>query len=190
VQFYLSGLHIEHEHIETLIKGCKKDDRKSQELLYRSYYKATMNICLRYTKSEDDAKLVLNTAFLKVFKKIHQFDSAKASLYTWIRTIIVNCCLDHIKTMKNTLVTNELQEMESSTYVEPEINANIKAEEILGFVRNLPPATRAVFNLYVMEGYSHKEIAGILNISEGTSKWHLSEAKKNLKQQIEDNILS
>jgi RNA polymerase sigma factor (sigma-70 family) len=182
-------LYIEHEHIDKLIEGCKKDERKAQELLYRSFYKVMMNLCVRYTKSEEDSKLVLNTGFLKVFKNIHQFDPAKASLYTWIRTIVVNCCLDHIKSTQRTLAANELQEAEI-VHIEPEVNGRMKAEEILLLIRNLPPATQAVFNLYAIEGYGHKEIATLLKISEGTSKWHLSEARKNLKQQIENSTYS
>jgi RNA polymerase sigma factor (sigma-70 family) len=145
-----------------------------------------MSLCVRYTKCEDDSKLVLNTAFFKVYKNIHLFDPVKASLYTWIRKIVINCCLDHIKSKKSTITANELHEAES-IHIEPDISSRMKAEEILNLVRNLPPATQAVFNLYIMEGYSHKEIGELLQITEGTSKWHLSEARKNLKQQLENN---
>jgi len=148
-----------------------------------------MGLCLRYTKSEEDAKLVLNTGFFKVFKHIQKFNTAKATLYTWIRSIIVNSCLDHIKSKQNSLVTDELHEAEV-IHIEPEISSRMKAAEILHLIKNLPPATQAVFNLFVIEGYGHKEIATLLNISEGTSKWHLSEARKNLKQQLENKTFS
>ena len=182
-------MYLEHEHIDNLIEGCKREDRKAQELLYKSFHDAIMNLCLRYTKSEEDAKQVLNTGFLKVFKNISRFDPVKASLYTWISKIVVNCCLDRIKSKQRTIAANELQEAES-IHIEPEVNHKMKAEEILSLIRNLPPATQAVFNLYIMEGYGHKEIASLLNITEGTSKWHLSEARKSLKQQIQDKIYS
>jgi RNA polymerase sigma factor (sigma-70 family) len=148
-----------------------------------------MGLCMRYTRNEDDAKLVLNSGFLKVFKNIRQFDPAKASLYTWVRTIIVNCCLDHIKSIQRTIAANELHEAET-IHIEPEVNTRLKAEEILHLVGKLPPATKAIFNLYVVEGYNHKEIGAMLQISEGTSKWHLSEARKNLKQQLQNRIYS
>jgi RNA polymerase sigma factor (sigma-70 family) len=142
-----------------------------------------MNLCVRYTKNEDDAKLVLNTGFLKVFKNIEKYDSHKAVLYTWIRTIIVNSCLDHIKSIQKNIVANELQDNEA-VYVEAEANIKVDANEILHLIKKLPAATQAVFNLYIVEGYSHSEIAAALQISEGTSKWHLSEARKNLKTQL------
>src|SRR5258705_5493313 len=88
----------EEQNIDTIISGCKKDNRKAQEQLYRSYYRAMMNLCLRYTKNETDALEVLNTGFYKVYKNINRFDAGKASLYTWIRTIIINSCLDLLKT--------------------------------------------------------------------------------------------
>jgi RNA polymerase sigma factor (sigma-70 family) len=176
-------LYKEQEHINEIIAGCKKNDRKAQERLYRSFFESMMNLCIRYTKDEDDAKLVLNTGFLKVFKNIDKYDSQKAALYTWIRTIVVNSCLDHIKSKQNTITANELQDKDV-IYVEAEVNTKVDATEILHLIKKLPASTQAVFNLYIIEGYSHKEIAGLLKISEGTSKWHLSEARKNLKNQL------
>jgi RNA polymerase sigma factor (sigma-70 family) len=176
-------LYKEKEHINEIIAGCKKNERKAQERLYRSYYESMMNLCVRYTKDEDDAKLVLNTGFLKVFKNIDKYDAKKAVLYTWIRTIVVNSCLDHIKSKQNTITANELQDTDV-IHMDAEVNTKVDASEILHLIRNLPASTQAVFNLYIVEGYSHKEIAELLQISEGTSKWHLSEARKNLKMQL------
>ena len=176
-------LHKENEHINEIIAGCKRNDRRDQERLYRSFYESMMNLCIRYTKDADDAKLVLNTGFLKVFKNIEKYDPQKAVLYTWIRTIVINSCLDHIKSKQSAIMSSELQE-EDIAYVEAEVNTKIDATEILHLIRKLPVSTQAVFNLYIIEGYSHKEIAGLLKISEGTSKWHLSEARKNLKLQL------
>jgi RNA polymerase sigma factor (sigma-70 family) len=173
----------ENEHINEIIAGCKRNERKAQERLYRSFYESMMNLCVRYTKDADDAKLVLNTGFLKVFKNIEKYDPQKAVLYTWIRTIIINSCLDHIKSKQNTVISNELHET-GIVQVEAEANTKIDVSEILHLIRNLSAATQAVFNLYIIEGYSHKEIAELLQISEGTSKWHLSEARKNLKMQL------
>jgi len=140
-------------------------------------------ICLRYTKNEQDAVEVLNTGFLKVYRNIERYDAAKASLYTWIRTIIVNCCLDHIRSGRTLSHAGELDQA-ADIHVPPEVVQRMKATELLELVRQLPPATQAVFNLYVMEGYSHAEIAAMVGISEGTSKWHLSEARKKLQQMI------
>ncbi len=163
-----------------LVKGCINQERKAQEKLYRSYYAAMMRICLRFTKNEQDALTLLNTGFLKVFKSIHLFEPKYASLYTWARTIIVNACLDYIKASKKIVETKEL-EVATEVEIPPDIVSKMHSEDVLKKIRELPPATANVFNLYVIEGYNHKEIADMLTISEGTSKWHLSEARKQLK---------
>ena len=171
----------EGEHIHSIISGCRKQDRKAQELLYRNFYRVMITLCLRYTKNETDALEVLNTGFYKVYKNIDRYDAGKASVYTWIRTIIINSCLDFIKAKSGRTVQEELDQA-AAVDLPPDVFIKMSANDILRLVRQLPPATQAVFNLYVMEGFNHKEISGLLRISEGTSKWHLSEARKILKQ--------
>lgn len=174
----------EKEDID-IISGCRKGDRKAQERLYKNYYGAMITICLRYTRNDEDAIEVLNNGFLKVFKNIQRYDSTQASLYTWIRTIVINSCLDFIKQKQKLEKVSELNE-EAEVHIPPEVIGKIKTAELLNQIRRLAPATAAVFNLYVVEGYNHKEIAQLLNIKEGTSKWHLSEARKNLQQLINE----
>lgn len=142
-----------------------------------------MTVCLRYTKNEQDAVEVLNDGFLKVFKNIDRYDSSQASLYTWIRTIIINSCLDLVRQKQSAAKIGELGE-DVEVHVDPEVITKIGTAELLELIRNLAPAAQAVFNLYVIEGFRHKEIARLLSISEGTSKWHLSEARKSLQQRI------
>jgi RNA polymerase sigma factor (sigma-70 family) len=178
------SLNNEQENID-IISGCKKGDRKAQEKLYKSYYRAMMTVCLRYTKNDEDAVEVLNTGFLKVFGNIQRYDSMQASLYTWIRTIVINSCLDFIKQKQKLEKVSELSE-DVEVHIDPEVVSKIKTAELLEQVRKLAPATQAAFNLYVIEGYNHKEIGQLLNISEGTSKWHLSEARKILQQLINE----
>jgi len=175
----------EQENID-IIRGCKKADRIAQERLYKNYYRAMMTVCLRYTKNDEDAVEVLNTGFFKVFKNIQRYDSSKASLYTWIRTLVINSCLDFIKQKKKRENVNELN-LDVEVHIAPDVISKIKTAELLELVRKLAPATQAVFNLYVVEGYRHKEIAQLLHISEGTSKWHLNEARKNLQQLINNS---
>jgi RNA polymerase sigma factor (sigma-70 family) len=175
----------EEQTIEQIIEGCKKQDRKAQEQLYRSYYRVMMNLCLRYTKNEKDAMEALNTGFYKVYRNLDRFDRTKATLYTWIRTIIIHSCLDLTKANKSGSGTGELEQA-ANIHVPPAAISNMSATEILKLVRELPPATQAVFNLYVMEGYNHNEIAELLGISNGTSKWHLSEARKKLQNMINE----
>jgi RNA polymerase sigma factor (sigma-70 family) len=164
-----------------IINGCKKGNRKSQEELYRNFYRAMMSLCLRYTKNEADAMEVLNSGFYKVYKNIDKYDSAKATVYTWIRTIIINSCLDFIKAQQGQKILDELDQA-ATVHLPPDVFTKMSADKILQLVRQLPPATQGVFNLYVMEGYNHREIAKMLGISDGTSKWHLSEARKTLQQ--------
>ena len=142
-----------------------------------------ITLCLRYTKNEEDALEVLNTGFYKVYKSLATYNSSKSSLYTWIRTIIINSCLDFIRKQQKGVLHQQLDQA-AEVHLSPEVFGNIQATEILAMVRQLPPATQAVFNLYVMEGFNHREIAQLLNISEGTSKWHLSEARKTLQSLI------
>lgn len=168
---------------EDIIRGCKANDRLAQENLYRNFYHAMMSICMRYTKSETDALEVLNTGFFKVFKHINRYDAAKATLYTWIRTIIINSCLNFLKIRDKKIPSQALSET-PETIILPDIISKMNAAEVLELLKQLPPATKAVFNMYVIDGYTHKEISAMMYISEGTSKWHLSEARKILQQKI------
>lgn len=169
--------------MEAIISGCRKGDRKAQEQLYKRFYRAMITLCLRYTKNDEDAVEVLNNGFLKVFRNIQRYDPAQATLYTWIRTVVINSCLDFVKTRERTVPHKELT-VSDDVQVPAEVIGKMKATELLALIRQLPPATAAVFNLYVMDGYNHKEIAALLGISEGTSKWHLSEGRKSLQKMI------
>ena len=167
-----------------LISGCIENNRQAQERLYKQFYGPMASICLRYTRNDEDAIEVLHNGFLKVFKNIHTYDSGKASLYTWIRTIIVHAAIDFLRQRDR-----HYSPMDIEKVAEPEIDSEViqkmKAEEILKLVRKLPQATQTVFNLYVVDGYTHKEIGQLLGISEGTSKWHLSEARRQLQKLLQ-----
>jgi RNA polymerase sigma factor (sigma-70 family) len=184
-------LYKEPKHINEIIEGCKRQDRKAQEQLYSYFFDAMINLCLRYTKCEADAEDILATAFVRVFKSIQQYDAAKASVYSWVHKIVTNCCLAYLKSKYNTIAVAKIEEAED-VYLEPEIITKMSDETIISLIRELPPATQAVFNLYIIDGYGHKEIAALLQISEGTSRWHLNEARQRLKAQIlqkENDIL-
>jgi RNA polymerase sigma factor (sigma-70 family) len=172
------------QDIELLLQGCLANNRKAQEGLYRQFYGFAMTIALRYSRDEHDAADIMTNAFVKVFKSLKSFDPSKGSLHAWIKKVIVNEGLDHIKS-RNRFSEN----VEVETVAEPGINntalEQMGAEEIMNLVKRLPPATHAVFVLYAVEGYNHREIAERLNISEGTSKWHLSEARKTLQKQVQ-----
>ena len=167
-----------------LINGCINNNRRAQEHLYKKFYGPMASICLRYTRNQEDAIEVLHNGFLKVFKNIHTYDTARASLYTWVRTIIINCAIDFIRQRSKFHTHIELEKVD-----EPAIDADaiqrMSSHEVLLLVQKLSPATQTVFNLYVVEGYNHREIANLLGISEGTSKWHLSEARKQLQKLLQ-----
>ena len=150
-------------------------------------------ITLRYLKSEDDALEVLNDAFLKVFSKIGQY-KAEGSLESWIKRIVINASIDFVRKSKS-YRANFIPTREFHLYGEPQDESedleafpDISQEAIFELVAGLPQATRVVFNLYVIDLYSHKQISKHLQISEGTSKWHLSNARKILRQKIETMI--
>lgn len=166
-----------------LIEGCIRNDRRAQQQLYKQYCGAMMNLCLTYTKNEEDAIEVLQDGFLKVFQQIQRFDSSKSSIYTWIRTVVIRTAIDFLR-RKN----QKPDAVEWKEDYDPVINAEavqrMSSEEVLALLQKLPSTTRAVFNLYVVEGYNHREIGELLGISEGTSKWHLSEARKSLSKSL------
>ncbi|RYY41075.1 MAG: RNA polymerase sigma factor [Chitinophagaceae bacterium] len=167
-----------------LLEGCRAGNRKAQERLYRDYYRSMAALCLRYTGNDADAVEALNNGFLKVFRNIGRYDAAQGSLYTWIRTIVLHSCLDYIKVRQRQESADELEDAPEA-HIPADAVSRMQASELLALVRRLPPATAAVFNLYVLEGCTHREIATLLDISEGTSKWHLAAARKQLQLLIQ-----
>lgn len=171
-------------HIEKLIQGCLENDRKAQELLYQHFYHPMLALCFRYTRNQEDAIEVLHEGYLKMFQHLSSFDSRQSSLFTWVHTIMVRTAIDFIRKKNNRPINVEWTD-DAEPVIDAEALANEPAADILQFLKQLPEMTAAVFNLHAIEGYKHKEIAQILNISEGTSKWHVSEAKKQLTQILE-----
>lgn len=167
-----------------LIKGCKANERTAQERLYKLFYEEMLRVCYRYLKSDELAKEALNSGFLKIFQHIATFDDKKGELGGWIRTIIVRTCIDlGRKEIKFSKEVHEFVEVED-VFLPPAVLGKLYAEDLLKCIRQLPGATRLVFNLSVLEGYSHKEIGEQLNIKESTSRWHLSEGKKILRAML------
>ncbi len=162
-----------------LVKGCALNDRRVQELLYKQFCSSMMVLCKSYTKNEEDAVEVLQDGFLKVFQQIDSYDAGKSSLYTWMRTIMIRTAIDFLRKQNRKNISIEWKE-EYEPSIEADALQRMSAQQIQCMLRHLPATTRAVFNLYVTEGYNHKEIGEQLKISEGTSRWHLSEARKYL----------
>jgi RNA polymerase sigma-70 factor (ECF subfamily) len=172
---------------DDLISGCKKNNRKSQEMLYRRYAGAVFRLCLLYENNRDKAKDILQEAFIKVFRNINGFDR-KCPLKGWIRKIITNTAIDHYR--KNCTKAQFIS-IESVTHPysnEESIASILNTKDIISKVNSLPKGARMIFQLYAIEGYSHKEIAHLLNISEGTSKSQINRAKHLLQQWIGSDI--
>lgn len=170
-----------------LVRGCIVNDRRAQEQLYKQFYGPMASICMRYTRNQHDAIEVLHNGFLKVYKNIQRFDASKASLYTWIRTIVIHTAIDFIRQKSRWYIPQSEIEKADHTGVDAEAISRMGSQELLKLVQELPPATQTVFNLYVVEGYTHKEIGELLDISDGTSKWHLSEARRQLQKLVLKN---
>ncbi len=173
---------MEEQELHNILKDCQGGNRKAQEKLYRHFYAFAMSIAMRYGRDEHQAADIMSHAFVKMFRSIQTFDAVKGNFHGWLKKIIINEALDLLKA-ESRFSSKELPAAE-----EPSISSAViektDAAAIMHLVRQLPPATHAVFVLYVVEGYAHKEIANILQIKEGTSKWHLSEARKILQQKL------
>ncbi len=170
------------DKLTNIIKGCQASESGAQRALYELFKTKMYGICLRYTGNYDDAQDVLQDGFLKVFEKIKQFEF-KGAFEGWIRRIMVNTAIEKYRTQYQVInISDSIKEI--SQFNVDEIIGNLTAEELLRFIQELSPKYRIVFNLYAIEGYSHKEIADILNITEGTSKSNLSRARNILQDKV------
>jgi len=172
-----------------LLAGCIRNERRKQELLYKQYCQSMLALCITYAKSEQDALEILQDGFLKIFQKIHTYDASKSSLYTWMRTVMVRTAIDFLRKQKKEIQTIEIAE-ENEPIADERNFDKISSGELMNYLQQLPEVTRTVFNLFVSEGYSHKEIGAFLNISEGTSRWHLSEARKFCSDHLKNKLIA
>lgn len=151
------------------------------------YYAYGMSITLRYADSREEAVTILNDAFMKLFSNIAQYDPERP-FKPWLRRIIINTAINYYHKHKRNLQREELENVESEIARDETIISKISYQEIIDLIQQLSPAYRTVFNLHVIEGFQHKEIAEMLGIAEGTSKSNLSKAKKNLQAILEKNL--
>lgn len=167
-----------------LISMVRKGKPEGHTLLYEKYRTYWFSICLRYNKNRDDSLDALQNALIIIFSKLNQFDSQKGSFKSWSSKIVINENLQLLrkKNLQLELIDSRQEEIDSYTYdiTEPAYTK----KELIQMIQSLPDGYRAVFNLYVMEGYNHSEISEILNISVGTSKSQLSKAKRMLKNKL------
>lgn len=178
-------MKLEQEELEEIIKGCKRQHRLSQQKVYEMYYGKMLPVCNRYAKNSEEAKDILQNGFIKVFEKIDKYNF-DGSFGGWVRRLIVNTAIDHYRKHKNEyLIEDESRIADNDHWYEDEPDTKyegIQSEDIKAAIEKLSPAYKMVFNLYIMEGYSHQEIADELDVSLGTSKSNLAKAKANVKK--------
>ena len=171
-----------------LINACIKGERKAEYELYRITYSYLMSICIRYTRNADRAKEVLNMGFLKVLTNLNKYNQ-EVPFKPWIRKVMINTLINEYKKEKVHYGNIQYVEDYYETDKYAEINqaiTRIDAEQIYAFIAKLPPASQQVFNLYFIDGFKHREIADMLQITEGTSKWHLNAAREKLKEMLRE----
>ncbi|MBN1649949.1 MAG: sigma-70 family RNA polymerase sigma factor [Bacteroidales bacterium] len=175
------------KHLEEIINGCKKGKRRSQEMLYREYSGKMYAVCLYYAGNKSEAEDFLHNGFIKVFKYIKQYRK-EGAFVSWMRKIFMHTALEKYK-QKQLLIQSEDENSKAhQATIEEDILSRIAAEDLIRIIQQLSPAYRMVFNLFAVEGYSHKEISEILGISEGTSKSNLSRARNILQAQVKTHF--
>ena len=175
------------QETEVLVAACLRNERRAQEVLYRTYFDKMMRMCMRYTSDREEALSIVNSGFLRVFQKLDKY-SFKGSFEGWIRRLVFHCLSDHFRGKSKDV--HFLEIMDSDFRASDSALSNLYVSDILDLVDQLPPATRDVFILYAIDGYKHEEIGQQLGISAGTSKWHLSTARKKLKTLLQQNKIN
>lgn len=166
-----------------IITACKKGKRKAIKAFYESCSGWMLGISQRYISDRNEAMSIVNLAVLKALENLEGFDESRAEhIESWLKKILIRKAIDYIRKEKK--ANEEIQE--SMQEVRNMGESNRREEELLGMVNSLPTKTRAVFNLFAIEGYKHQEIAEMLEISIGTSKWHLNEARNRLRGKLEE----
>ena len=183
IYWLIRNMQEDKQKIGALIKACKREKRASQKELYKLFYSYGMSICLRYSKNRQEAQEILNDGFVKVFNNLDKYD-IKLSFKAWLRRILINVAIDYYRKHHKHQHTLEIVH---NQYIDetPDVLHNLSVDEIMKMVHRLSPAYRIVFNLYVIEGYKHQEIAEQLNITVGASKSNLAKARMKLREMLE-----
>lgn len=170
--------------IKNIINGCLKGDRKDQELLYRRFAARLYAVCLQYSGNDEEARDILQEGFIKIFENLRHY-KFEGSFDGWVRRIIVNTALEKYRSKHNLYRVDDIDLIpEQDAEPDNEDYAGLEARDLMDIIRELPPRYRIVFNLFAIEGYSHKEISDMMNISEGTSKSNLSRARVILQRRV------
>ena len=164
--------------------GCLNNSRSAQEKLYKYFYADMYRTCLRYTDDPHSALTILNDSFLKAFRNVSQFKEHLGNFQAWLKTIVINTAIDHARSCKTKPAIVQISHIEDVGNNDFQLMSTWKQEELIQHFKLLPNITRLVLNLFAFDGYSHKDIAQHLNITETTSRWHLAEARKRLRMSM------
>ena len=164
------------------IEACIAREKWAQKQLYEENYSLLMGVCLRYSSNQDDALDILHEGFIKILNNIHKYQPG-TSLIAWMRRIIVNTAIDYYR-MQSRRRTEDLETAYTVHSREPDALSQLSVQEIIRCIQQLSPAYRSVFNLYVIEGFSHREISELLEITESTSRSNLVKARSKLKDML------
>ena len=170
-----------------IIEGCQKGNRKAQNMLYHNYRYQLFGVCLRYSKDRQEAEDLLQEGFITIFKNLYQYRPI-GSFKAWMHTVVVRVALQHVRRQKKLFSPIDINQLADEYQTHEDIFSDFRAKELIKMIQKLPNGYRAVFNLYVLEGYAHKEIAEMLGVTIGTSKSQLSKAKAMLKRMLEKSI--
>ncbi|MFD2247473.1 RNA polymerase sigma factor [Pontibacter ruber] len=173
---------------EEIIAGCQMEKASFQEKLYQLYSRRMMAVCVRYTRSRFEAEDIFHEAFVKVFRNISAYNGG--SFEGWVRRIFVNTAINHYHKNRKYQDQLDYSSVEESVPADDDIISTISGQELLALINQLPEGYRLIFNLYVVEGFNHREIAEMLNIAEGTSKSQLAKAKSHLKKMLQKLSIS
>lgn len=176
------------QDLKAVIQKCLEKDTRAEYALYKYCFQKLMVVCYRYTLDEDDAAALLNKGFLKILNNLNSYQPDRP-FDPWMKTILVNTILDELRSRKRSrqhMPLDNLEELAPQSHPSGynDAESKLNADDYLKYIQQLPEPSREVFNLYVFEGCSHKEIAEALQIPEGTSKWHLSNARALLRKMI------
>jgi RNA polymerase sigma factor (sigma-70 family) len=176
------------EDLDKIIEGCKRKESLYQEKLYRHFYAAIYTLCKTFFSNDHDVVTALNNGMLRVFANIDKYDAAKGNFYSWLHAVVRNTALTYLRDSKQ-FRTIELTEELNENMPENTLSS-FKSEELFKLLSDLPTDTRAVVVLFYVEAFSIKEISSMLQMKEGTVKWHLSEGRKKLKLTLKPEMFS
>lgn len=171
---------------EELVRGCVAKNTLAQKILYDRYCRKMMGVCMRYASCHAQAQDMLQEGLIKVYEKLHTF-GFHGSLEGWIKRIVVNTSLDHLRKTKHQQNQVEIETQDQALHYHSEVIESFSAKDLMGIIQKLPAGYRTVFNLFAIEGYNHREIAMMLGITESTSKSQFSRAKSHLQQMVLDH---